>query len=154
MYETVVVPLDGSPLAEQALPHAVALARAFDAPLQLVRVFDPMASFAPGAASHAAGVASGSLIEETERVEREECERYLAEQERELADKGLRVLTTAARGPVVPTLVDLIQGIASPIVVLTTRGRGGFKRFVLGSVADSLRHQLEVPVTVIPNTAD
>ncbi|HEX5939614.1 MAG TPA: universal stress protein [Dehalococcoidia bacterium] len=155
MYETVMTPLDGSALAEHALPHAREVARSTGARLVLVRAYDPLASLAPALGGTAlGGYTAGELIEETARIESESAERYLIKAAKELRGEGFEVETRTLRGNVVEQLVALAQDLPASIVVMTSRGNGGLKRFVLGSVTDALLHRLEVPVLVVPNRHD
>ncbi|HET9200336.1 MAG TPA: universal stress protein [Dehalococcoidia bacterium] len=155
MYSTVMVPLDGSELAEAALPHASEIARLTGARMVLVRGFDPIASLAPALGGiGSGGYTAGELIEETARVEHEEAEKYLIARAAELRTQGVEVETRALRGNVIESLTGLARELPSAIVVMTSRGRGGLKRFVLGSVTDALLHRLEIPVVVVPNRPD
>jgi nucleotide-binding universal stress UspA family protein len=67
---------------------------------------------------------------------------------------GLPVETVAVQGSVIESLAEVIEAQPAALVVMTTRGRGGLKRFVLGSVTDALLHRLETPILVVPNRPD
>lgn len=157
MYKTIVVPLDGSPLAEQALQHAIALARAFSAKLHLVSVFDVsrMGAGATPLATPGFGgdIASGDLYDEIAKAEHQRCEDYLKATCQQV-EKGVEVEYSVQQGPTSEVLASLIEQLPADLVVLSSRGEGGFKRFVLGSVADDLMHRVEVPVLVVPNRED
>ena len=154
MFKTIVIPLDGSALAEHAVPHGIALAKAFHGKVVLVRAYDPLASLAPGVAGIHGGVTSAELIEATEAAYAREAERYLEKQADRIRASGLEVETVAVRGLITASLVDVIEAQPAALVVMTTRGHGGLKRFVLGSVTDALLHRLETPVLVVPNRPD
>ena len=155
MYSKIVVPLDGSPLAEHSLPHATAIAREFDATLHLVRVFE-MSALVAGAVpiadpSLAAASVSSGVYEQALEAEREKCQSYLNDVAKRISKEAKKIEYSVQQGPTVEILVSLIEQLPADLVVMTTRGEGGFKRFVFGSVTNDLMHRLEVPVLVIPN---
>jgi nucleotide-binding universal stress UspA family protein len=154
MFKTIVVPLDGSGLAEHALPHGVALAKAFAARVVLVRAYDPLGALAPTMAGVHGGYTSAELIEATTKQYAEETERYLDGAAETVQASGLPVETVAVQGSVIESLAEVIEAQPAALVVMTTRGRGGLKRFVLGSVTDALLHRLETPILVVPNRPD
>jgi nucleotide-binding universal stress UspA family protein len=139
-YRHVLVPLDGSEEAETALPHAVAVASRFHSTLTLLR---------------AAQTPSGSRATPIEAVAL-----TVSEQQ-----EGLRYLENiAARCPVGPAAVHTVQHAGSAddvilrharevdadLIVMSTLGRSGFKRLVLGSVTDEVRRQAPCPLLIVP----
>jgi nucleotide-binding universal stress UspA family protein len=154
MFKTIVVPLDGSALAEHALAHGVALAKAFAARVVLVRAYDPLGALAPTMAGVHGDYTSAELIEATTKQYAEETERYLDGTAETVRASGLPVETVAVQGSVIESLAEVIGAQPAALVVMTTRGRGGLKRFVLGSVTDALLHRLETPILVVPNRPD
>ena len=158
MYKKIVVPLDGSELAEHSLPHAVAIAKGSGATVHLVRVFE-MSTLAAGAVpiadpSLAAASVSSGVYEQALEAEHEKCASYLKEvAERIKGDVG-DLEYSVQQGPVVEILISLIEKLPADLVVITTKGEGGFKRFVFGSITNDLLHRVEIPVLVIPNRED
>ena len=143
MIKSILVTLDGSGLAEQALPHAVALARLYDARLTLTRV--PETLVVPVAS---AGI---WITRETEPHEsREHAASYLAEVAERPLLAGLDVDTVLPRHPVVAGLLEAITSAAADLVVLTTHGHSGITRMLLGSVASKLVHHAPTDVFVVP----
>jgi nucleotide-binding universal stress UspA family protein len=139
----VVVPLDGSPLAEGALPHAVAMAQRLGAPLHLVRVLPPLpASF------QSTGVRPLDRSFDRERLLAIEHE--LTQTAERLRQEGLTVTTTALTGEVVPSLAEYADAAKAQVVVMTTNGRSGWRRAVLGSVADELIRTVNTAVYAVP----
>lgn len=137
MYQTLIVPLDGSPLSEAALPFAARLARATGGALELVRVHRTKR------ADLDQDPAVGEMFRQDER-------NYLTS----LAAKfepvaGRPVATALLEVPVVAALCEYVQSTHSPLIVMTVRGRTGIRRALLGSVSDGLvRHGL-APVLVL-----
>lgn len=128
MIGTVIVPMDGSQLAEQALPYAEAIARKSNAPLHLMRVVPPDA---PASA-------------ETE------ARTYLREQAKAFGD---RVQISVRMGQPADQIVDGADEMDDPIVVMTTHGRSGVGRWLYGSVADRVVRGSGAPVLLIRSGA-
>jgi nucleotide-binding universal stress UspA family protein len=143
MYKRVVVPLDGSELAELALPHAVELARVSGAGIHLIRVVDLTSGQPYGAylAFEAAGYAEAANLEESESRE------YLSATRRQLEARGFRVTTETRRGPASHEVNQVVQ--PDDVVVMATHGRGGLRRWLLGSVAEEVVRHSPVPVLLV-----
>jgi nucleotide-binding universal stress UspA family protein len=138
----MIVPLDGSQLAEQAVPVAAALARAADAELHLVHVH--VATSAEPI--HVEGL---PVVDEHLRPRwREHAQAYLDQARHRLAS-GDRVSTVLLEGPIAPALASHARARGASLVVLTTHGRGGFQRAWLGSVADDLIRVSPVPLLLL-----
>lgn len=140
MLERIMVPLDGSDFARQALPRAVSLARRADATLLLVRVHRGFPPAEPGQAPR-------SLVESDRELVRSEKEE-LSRSASALRDRGLDVEMSFEEGPVDDALVRRAER-AADLVVMSTHGRGGFSRFWLGSVADALARRCSTPLFFI-----
>ena len=141
----VVVPLDGSPLAEAVLPPAAEIARLFEVPLTLVQVIQPvLMSTAPPLPFPL------NYDERITEARRREAGDYLEDIAGRLREDGLTatpltVLGATAAGP----LLELAHADRSRLFAIATRGRGGAGRVVLGSVADKLVRGAEAPVLVV-----
>ncbi|MFN8557827.1 MAG: universal stress protein [Dehalococcoidia bacterium] len=125
-----LVPLDGSPLAEQALEPATELARATGARLTLVRV-EPWLSVL---------TAPYGYVPDVTRLDEEAgaaAERYLDDVAQRLPDvvRGAKVVL---RGVPSRDLLAYAQGGGADLVIMTTHGRGGLGRLVMGSMADTM----------------
>jgi nucleotide-binding universal stress UspA family protein len=151
---TILVPLDGSELAEQALPIALHLARASGAELHLMHVFVPYAARAdmPGASIDNAELERRLEAQSTEYL-RAVTERATAELPgRAVADP---VRTRPIRSPYSESVavVDRLRRAAAQLkpdlMVLATHARGGLGRAWLGSVADALVRRVNVPTLLV-----
>jgi nucleotide-binding universal stress UspA family protein len=154
MYRTILVPLDGSALAEEAIPHAAELARASKAGIHLVRVFDAaslLTTMPMPVPNTVSTVPSPEIYAAAREAEREEAEGYLQKQAAALKSKASKVEYSVQEGRPVEMLVALVEKLPADVVVMTSRGHGGFKRFVFGSVTDELLRRVEVPVLIVPN---
>lgn len=140
----ILVPLDGSPLAEEALEAATALARIWDAEVTLLQVVQPVLPVAdpalPRASAYDEGLTSSC---------RQQAQDYLDDLVEQLHEQGLRATGAAV---VAWNVADAILDVARPervaVVALATHGRGGLRRLILGSVADKLVRGADVPVLV------
>lgn len=146
-FRRVLVPLDGSALAEGALPMATTVARAAGAALKLVRVVGPHYAVSPYLPHTIA-----ETREATER-DREEAEAYLEILKGQLERDGLCVETEVPIGvPAARGILSTVEQARADLVAIATHGRGGFKRVLLGSVADKVVRASPVPVLVIRPT--
>lgn len=138
----ILVTLDGSPLAEQALPHAAALARLLQAPLTLLRVPEPV-----WVADVSAGLWLSHPAEDA--VHQAEARAYLETVAARPDLRGLTVTTALAPYPVAAGLLEQIEAQRPRLVVLTTHGRSGLSRVFLGSVAEKLVRASRASVYVV-----
>ncbi len=141
----IMVPLDGSALAERALPAAEHVASALHATLVLVRIVAP----AHISAVPPDGSAVAHAQQKTTGEELHAARAYLDSLAAPLRERGLRVQVITQQGVAGPALVDLLSALQIGLVVMTTHGRSGMARFALGSVADHLVHSSHVPVLLL-----
>ena len=142
-FPTVLVPLDGSGFAEQALPVAAAIARRTGATLHLATVQVPMAVLAPGAEEFAVDA-------NVDRELREQLQAYLASTARAISTPhGLDVTSAVLDGLPADALAHYARAQHVALIVMTTHGHGGFSRLWLGSVADRLLRRVTVPVLLL-----
>lgn len=132
MIANVLVPLDGSQLAERAIPYAATLARAAQARLRLLHVMPDT----PAAA------ASGKELDVAARLE------MLAGQLR-ARDVQATAHTVTGESPAT-AIVHAASDPPADVVVMSTHGRSGIGRWLYGSVAEAVLQQLDVPVLLIP----
>jgi nucleotide-binding universal stress UspA family protein len=142
----LLVPLDGSDLAEEALVVAGDLAESVDGVLVLARVVPPPVPgrfYAP------------NLLEQVEEAQAKEAEAYLASVAARLKDDRLHVETRVTRGEVASTLAALAEKEHCELIVMGSHGLGGVGWHVFGSVAQKLLHTSPRPVLIVrPGSAD
>jgi nucleotide-binding universal stress UspA family protein len=139
----ILLPLDGSSLAERALPLAALVASRFRAELNLVRV-----------RGYGSVWPQGSVLEHEESAEQElalEAQAYLEQAQRGLPS-GISSELVVLRGDPRTALVEFVERDHSDLVVMTTRGQSGLRRLVIGSVADAVVRS-GVPTLLLPPTA-
>ena len=140
MYKRILLPLDGSELAERALPHAIAQAQGFGAELVLLRVAENI--------PHAPGVSAADL----ERVRKQtvsRAEEYLVRVAKQVREQGVQVESTIVEGRPSVEITRLAETDHIDMIVLCTRGRSGLSRWLMGSVADRVVRGATVPVLLV-----
>ena len=152
MFESILVPLDGSALAESALTAAVELKTKLGARLLLVRSVEPVSHHIIGAPgmleSPATAAANVEMIQKMTAAEREEAAAYLeAIRGRFGGGSDIETLVVEDDAPqaIVKTAVERQIGL----IVMSSHGRGGLGRLVFGSVADAVLRESRVPVLLL-----
>ncbi len=149
MYRSILVPLDGSPYGEFAVPVAEGIAERTGARLHLVHVHVPLAT---------AGSVRGAPVRaygEWDMDAKEQEAQYLSSlSERVLQRPGIAAERDLLEGSVVETLTSFAAESAADLIVMTTHGRGPLARAWLGSVADGLARHATVPVLLVRPAAD
>ncbi len=149
--ERLVVPLDGSELAEQAIPHASCLASAMKLPVDLVRVTMSEKEYYQ-AMSMDMRVMPPSLPSFQTIAESldGEAHSYLQEVKARLLQQGAPdVEERVLQGQPADSIVDLVNSVNNSLVIMTTHGRSGVGRMLLGSVAERVVRQSNGPVLLI-----
>jgi nucleotide-binding universal stress UspA family protein len=150
MFKHLLLPLDGSPLGEMALPAALELATHFDSEITLLQVVRP-----PYIATHVGGGAYAEMILGLRDLARAEATAYLKGHQGSLRQQGHRVHAHLSEGESVAELiVDAAASLDVDTIVMSTHGRGGLGRWVYGSVADKVLRSACVPVLLVRATAD
>src|SRR5262245_51041562 len=147
MFRSILVPLDGSPFAEQALPLAVAIARRGGGRLVLVTVRTPLTE------AYVEGIyISTAELEDDLAARYGDYLRSVAEKARAWAD--VPVETAVLRGDVASALCEQASAGRADLVVMATHGRGPLGRFWLGSVADQMLRVAPVPLLLVRPEAE
>lgn len=142
---TVFVPLDGSGLAEKALPHARALAKAAPVEIHLVRAYQLPAE----AHMVADGVIAQGAAQYREELRRE-AQAYLDGKVAGLCAEGLeRVSATVVEGDAAGEIIDFARRTPNNLVIMSSHGRSGIRRWVLGSVAEKVVQYSQDPVLLV-----
>jgi len=143
--KTVIVPLDGSGLAEKALRHVVPLAKQMKMEVQLIRVYTLPAN--------AYVVADGVIVQgpaQSREKFHKEAETYLDGKLQELRAEGLeQVLPMVLEGDPAGEIIDLANTTPNSLIAMSTHGRSGIGRWVLGSVAEKVVQHSRDPVLLI-----
>jgi len=141
MYKKILVPLDGSELAEEALDHAEKLAETFDAEVILLQVVAFMPIYG------APELVVPFVVDEKQQ---EAAEKYLTRLAEELKKSGLKVTTKVKVGmQVAAEIIDCAKESGVDLIVMCTHGRSGITRWVLGSVAHKVLTRAETPILLV-----
>jgi nucleotide-binding universal stress UspA family protein len=142
---TIFVPLDGSPLAEKALPYVIALSKVMKLEVHLVRVYTLPADaylVADGVIAQGPGVLRDSI--------KSEAENYLDGKIDELRAEGLeRLVATAIEGDAASEIIDIARKTPNNLIAMSTHGRSGVGRWLLGSIAEKVIQHSQDPVLLI-----
>jgi nucleotide-binding universal stress UspA family protein len=144
-WHKIIVPLDGSELAERAVPVAAHLARATESALVLVQVIPTLHWMYLPPEPVPASASLQQILEDQEHAARH----YLDHLADTLRAEGLRVETLVTQGEPASTLIDLGPQTQAGLVVMASHGRTGMARFTLGSVADRVLRHGHVPVLLV-----
>jgi nucleotide-binding universal stress UspA family protein len=141
--KSVIVPLDGSPLAEKALPHAMVLAKTMDLELLLLRAY----TLTQIISTHDDYIPDWNKLE---AVSKGEAISYLDHKVRELKQNGLaHISPLALEGEAAEQIIELAKRTANSLIVICSHGRSGVGRWVLGSVAERVARHSVGPVLLI-----
>ena len=145
MYNRILVPLDGSPLAEQALPHAIAQAVRFGAEMILLRAVEPFVHFT--------GMSLGDLDRIRERTS-SWAQQYLEQVASGIRERGIPVHVRVIHGPVPVSIIEFADRAQADLVVMARRGRSGVSRWLIGSVADRVVRGATAPILLVPTRSE
>ncbi len=147
----ILIPLDGSPIAEQALEPARTLAEVMQARCTLVRVIATAPVNEDLAAQTLSGLSHAAFerLKEAHDQARHKALEYLEQAAARLRQRGVHVLCCVAESDQpAAKLLQQIHAQDADLVALATHGRAGVSRLVLGSVADKLVRGAAVPVLI------
>jgi nucleotide-binding universal stress UspA family protein len=147
----ILIPLDGTPLAEEILPAALALGRLFGSDYTLLRVLEPLRPVDPvplGAPGSFADMARAQAreVEKVHEELRARAKTYLETLAVPLRREGLQVQTQIAMDE--QPAHAILHSAGHDLIAMTTHGRRGLSRFFRGSVADKVLRGSSVPLLV------
>lgn len=148
MYERLVIPLDGSEIAERALVEAEDLAILTHTPMHLIRVID--------ATGTDLAIDYGKLVDSGDRAalladDVDDACQYLDIIARKMAVRGVKVSHEVRRGSAAQQLVDAAH--PGDLYVMASHGRTGLSRWFIGSVAEEVVRRSTVPVLLVKATS-
>ena len=148
MYNTILVPLDGSKRAEAILRHVEELAQRYDAKVIFLQVVEP---FPLLVGLRGAEVA----LEQLEMGRRmKEAESYLTALQGEFREKGIKARARVVHGPVVEAIINAAEGEGADLIAIASHGRSGLSRVFYGSVAAGVLHRVDRPLLLIRSRGD
>ena len=139
MFDPILVPLDGSPLAECVLPHTRAIAQAYQAKVNLVRVLD-----------RSQGTETSQLFDLVNwQINKTGAKLYLEKTSSQLQKAGVRVETTVIEGSVASSITEFAKGQKSKLIILSSHGRSGYSQWGISSVTQKIIFSAPTSVLII-----
>lgn len=137
-YRRVLVPLDGSRLAEGIIPFILDIAGPLDMDIVLLRVVSPVVP--------QMGDATSQIIRDHMAARMAEARDYLAAIAADLLGRGIHVQTRVRGGAPMTEILAAAREVSVDLIAMSTHGRSGFSRLLFGSVAEAVLRQGEFPV--------
>jgi nucleotide-binding universal stress UspA family protein len=152
MYSQILVPLDGSEASERAVSHGQSLAQSFSATVHLLNVITRPEELGVTYAGDNLELLEHArdLAEEVQKARLAQSEQYLAQVASPLRDAGLSVETAVLEGGAPENIAQYAREKNIDLIVMSTRGRGGVGRLLLGSVTDRVIRSIRLPVLAVP----
>lgn len=141
MYRKILVPLDGSKLAEAVLPQVRVLADTASGEIVLLRV--------PDYPIFDQSLTDPELITQIQRQADSDARAYLDAVARDLQGNGRKISCVVVNGAVADTILDWAERTGADLIAMSTHGRGGMARWLIGSVTDKVVQGARVPVLVV-----
>ena len=142
MYNRILVPLDGSELAERVIPYAVSIANALSSQVSLLRIFDPVPE-------QWADPTQGRYLDQLSSSFRDQAMDYLEGIAAPLRREGITVTCSANEGNPAELIINESSREADTLVAMSTHGRSGISRWVMGSVTDKVLHGVNAPLLIV-----
>ncbi len=154
MFERILVPLDGSHLAEAALPATCEIAKRFGSRIILLQAL-PLEGVLPVAGAVAETQEEEmDLVRQRSELDEQASNEYLTHLVNEFAAEGIAAEAAECSGDPAEAILSYLEGAEISLLVISSHGRGGLGRLVFGSVADKLLRASRVPMLVIHSKPD
>ncbi len=139
MFEHILLPLDGSTLAEGVLPHAVALAQAFHSRLTLLQVVFVRKN------NHQRGMVNPMDWQ----IQKSEAEAYLKTVQERLADVSVESEVRVVEGNPAQQIIDFARDEDVKLILMSSHGRGGLSEWNINSVVQKVLYRAFIPVMIV-----
>lgn len=147
MYKIILVPLDGSELAESILSHVEELAKLFVSNVVLLHVME---------LPHLVGLPKGDIYDSLPQVtpaqvndQMGEARHYLDALVQRMKDEGIEARGLVEYGPVVATIMRVARQLEANLIALASHGRGGLTDVYYGSVAGGVLQRIDRPLLIV-----
>ena len=149
MYKKILAPLDGSKVSECSLPHIKAIATACGVPeVVLMMVVEPVFNVEAEATARV----GRDLMAEVEQANWDKDKAYLDGVATKLKADGIQAQAVLAKGKPADTIMDFAQKNNVDLIIMSTHGRSGVSRWLMGSVTDKVVRHSPVPVLTVSPT--
>jgi nucleotide-binding universal stress UspA family protein len=155
MFKRLLIPLDGSRFGSRAIRYAADVAQKFSAEIVLLQVVKPAtpvpvsSTVAPGMGSPQSAEIAMETALDVEKRERAHARRYLRRKVSDLESRNIKASYQVLVGDPAQSIMDFADKKKTDLVVMTTHGKSGLKRAIMGSVADSVIRESGKPVLVV-----
>jgi len=147
MYQKIMVPLDGSQVAECVIPHIETIAGKSAARVELVTVIEPLEIPTRGQIA-----LSDDDIKQIDAEGKNEAAKYLKQVSSRLSQAGVKVDTVMLSGKPADSLVRYAVNNGVDLIIMATHGRSGISKIFWGSVAEKILRATAIPVLLIKTT--
>ena len=137
MYKQILIPLENSAADHTIINHIRALAKLLKSGLVLVHVAD----------GYAARLQDELNLEDSEEIKNDQ--RYLEQIKEEFVKEGFNVKTYLVQGEPADEILTIAQKENCDLIAMSTHGHRFLKDFILGSVAENIRHRTDIPILMI-----
>ena len=144
MYKKILVPLDGSQIAEYVIPHIEAIAGNSSAEVELISVVEPVEIPTRGKIA-----LSEDDIKSINKDAKEEAHKYLHHIAKRLDRADIKARTVVITGKPADSLVDYAGHNDIDLIIMATHGRSGITRWFFGSIAEKLMRAVEIPILLV-----
>ena len=150
MYQTLLVPLDGSPRAESILPHVEKLAIRFKSTVIFLQVVEPPLQFV-NPSFYETTIQTDIIHEYLEDFKRkkEDISAYLTGIQEGFQKKGIDAGIIVEQGGAVETIISVAQRENADLIAIASHGRSGLSRVFYGSVAAGIMQKIDRPMLII-----
>ena len=145
MYKRILVPLDGSPVAECVIPHVKAIAKTKDTEVELIGVTEPV-DLPARWEYHAL---SEDDIKQIDSDTRKDLHNYLDTIRKQLVTSRIKARSTVLSGKAADSLISYAENNDIDLIIMATHGRSGINRWFWGSVAEKVLRAVKIPVLLV-----
>ena len=140
MIKKILLPTDGSEHAEKTVQYAIDLAKSLGASVDVMYAYQSATLLRKRAAA---------MMEEYKQAMEEEAKEIVTEVTERLKAEGIKVSAVVVEGPAAEAILRAVDESSPDIIVMGSRGVGGFTNMLLGGVAEHVVHYSKVPVLVV-----
>ena len=144
MYKRIMVPLDGSELAERVLPHIYNLAKKGKAVVHLIIVVEKFEM-----PTHGGVVFDETALRQFQYQHEVAAESYIDKIAELLKTKRIAVKPKVLTGKIADSLIDYAENNSINMIIMATHGRSGISRWIWGSIAEKILHSSTIPVLLV-----
>jgi nucleotide-binding universal stress UspA family protein len=148
MYKKILVPLDGSALAECVIPHIKIIAKAANSRVELISVAEPIEIPTRGKIA-----LSDDDLKQINADAQKNLHHYLTSIKNQLKRSGIEARALVLNGKPAESLVKYIENNDIDLIIMATHGRSGITKWFWGSIAEKVLRAVNVPVLLIKTSS-